>query len=816
MSAAAAPIPTDDPLEAAREVLRRFWKYPDFRPGQDQAVRNVLSGGDALIVMPTGGGKSLCYQVPAMLLPGVTLVVSPLISLMKDQVDALEAVGLPATFLNSSLPAGEMSARLAAAARGAYKLVYVAPERFDSDAFQARLGALDVSLLAVDEAHCVSEWGHDFRPSYLRLGAARRRLGDPPVAALTATATEEVRRDIVRQLGLRHPRVLVTGFDRRNLVWHVLRAKNDSEKDRMLLKLLRGREGSAIVYASTRKNVDALTLLLKGAGVPAVGYHAGLGDGDRKRLQDRFMSGDARVVVATNAFGMGIDKGDVRIVVHYNMPGNLEAYYQEAGRAGRDGGPADCVLLHAYQDRFTHEFFINAANPPRSAVEGVMAALRRGASADGVCLLPMDQLARVADHVDNDRQAASAVRVLEQFGLVKQSRAGAPAVRLRLVATPKRISAELGGREAELHFLRALWRLGGGEGVYRGAELEWRQLARAAGGRDAAVALLEALGEGGFVEWRPSGGEGVWVLDRDTPVSRLPVDWGALEEKRRRDLRKLDKMQIYAYTKECRRGFVLGYFGDAAAMDFCGACDNCLREGQTLAELVGIRRGEPDEPKLPRTSPGERRARRAARGEAATAPPRGPADQLRDRLRKLRRDLSRKHGVPAFAVFNDATMQGIVERAPTTPEALLEVPGMRRHVLDRYGAPLLDLLRRHAKSAPGAVTSSDAGSDEKRSQGPRTSVPGHRNAPHAADRVVEPAAEPTPEQSALYGRLKALRTRLAKEQGLPSYCVFADKTLVALARARPTTGAEMLRVDGVGQAKLQKYGEAFLELLREG
>jgi ATP-dependent DNA helicase RecQ len=240
-----------------------------------------------------------------------------------------------------------MSERLNGAEQGRYKLLYVAPERFDSDAFQHRLATLDVSLLAIDEAHCVSEWGHDFRPSYLRLGRVRKLLRNPPIAALTATATEEVRRDIVRQLGLRNPAVLVTGFDRRNLIWHVLKAKNDSEKDRMLLKLLRGREGSSIVYASTRKNVDALTSLLNGSGVPCVGYHAGLLDRDRKRIQDRFMSGDSRVVVATNAFGMGIDKSDVRIVVHYNMPGNLEAYYQEAGRAGRDGGPSDCVLLHA-------------------------------------------------------------------------------------------------------------------------------------------------------------------------------------------------------------------------------------------------------------------------------------------------------------------------------------------------------------------------------------------------------------------------------------------------------------------------------------
>ena len=803
-----AAVPSAPPaagvLDAAREVLRRFWGYPDFRPGQDQAVTNVLAGGDSLTIMPTGGGKSLCYQVPALLLPGATLVVSPLISLMKDQVDALEAVGVPATFLNSSLSGTEMSARIAGAARGDFKLVYVAPERFDAEGFLERLGALTVSLLAVDEAHCVSEWGHDFRPSYLRLRRVRERLGGPPVAALTATATDEVRRDIVRQLGLERPRVLVTGFDRRNLVWHVLPAKNDSEKDRLLLKLLRGREGSSIVYASTRKSVDALTALLRGSGVPAVGYHAGLPDGDRKRLQDRFMSGETRAVVATNAFGMGIDKPDVRIVVHYNMPGNLEAYYQEAGRAGRDGGQSDCVLLHAYPDRFTHEFFIAASNPPRRGVEEVLQALRAGCNADGVYSLSLEVLAKAADHLENDRQAASAVRVLEQFGLVKQARAGRDAVRLRLIATPKRIAAELPEHSAELGFLRAVWRAGGGETLYRGAELEWRQLARAAGGVQAAGGLLDSLREGGFLEWSATRGEGVWVLDRETPVAGLPIDWRALEEKRQRDLRKLQKMQIYAYTRECRRGFVLQYFGDVAAMDHCGACDNCLREGEGLAARLGIAPREPPGARPPRATREQRREGRAARregfdlGRDGTRAPRSPADLRCDRLRALRRELSRKHGVPAFAVFSDAVMRELAERAPASPEELLGVPGVTPRLLERFGAPVLQLLQGAGGGAEGEAPLSS-----------RTAV---RRAAAAGD----DAERPTPEQSARYCRLKALRTELAREAGLPAFCVFGDRTLVELARARPTTPAEMLAVSGVGRAKLEKYGEAFLRVLREG
>ena len=772
--AASESAPAADVLDPAREVLRRYWKYTDFRPGQDQAVRNVLAGGDSLTIMPTGGGKSLCYQVPALLLPGVTLVVSPLISLMKDQVDALEAAGVPATFVNSTLPVGEMQARLDAAERGDVKLLYVAPERFDAEGFRRRLARLSVSLLAVDEAHCVSEWGHDFRPSYLRLGGVRELLGGPPVAALTATATPEVRDDIVRQLRLRDAAVLVTGFDRRNLVWHVLRAKNESEKDRLLLRLLKGREGSAIVYASTRKNVDALTGLLNGMGTRTVGYHAGLPDRDRKRIQDEFMSGRTPVVVATNAFGMGIDKGDVRIVVHYNMPGNLEAYYQEAGRAGRDGGPSDCVLLHSYPDRFTHEFFINAAHPPRKAVEAALTALRERADSDGLFSLPVADLARTVSGIESDRQAASAVRVLEQFGLVRQTYGGGPQpVRVRLLALPERISRELGERPDALNFLRALWKAGGGEALYRGRELEWRVLDRAAGGRDRAVPLLDALQDEGFVEWRVLSGEGVWVLDRETPVSRIPVDWAGLAERKRRELGKLQQVQAYAYADGCRRGFVLRYFGDPAAMRECGACDNCLGSGPALA-------GRDDE-KLPTRSG----RMRAPRKERAPRRARGDRDRLGDRLRSVRREIANREGLPPYMIVSDGVLDALAAQRPTTPDALLEVPGVNERMADAIGHALLEAVR-----------------DETGGGG------------EARERV--PVAPPTAEERELYGQLKELRTRLAKEAELPAYCVFADRTLIELAKRRPQNTRDFLDVPGVGPRKLEQYGDHFLELLRAG
>jgi len=353
-------------LETARAALHEHFGYPAFRPGQEAAVESVLGGRDTLVVLPTGGGKSLCYQVPALILPKLTVVISPLISLMKDQVDALESRGLPATFVNSTLTSSQVADRLSRAMRGDVKMLYVAPERFDFGTTAERLRDAGVSLLAVDEAHCISEWGHDFRPSYLRIASVREKLGWPPTVALTATATPHVRTDIVTQLKLDSPTTIITGFDRKNLSYHVLPTKTDQDKDDALVHLLKANDGLAVVYASTRKAVERIAALLDRSRIPAAAYHAGLDDAKRHAVQESFMTEKVRAIVATNAFGMGIDKPNVRLVLHYAMPGTLEAYYQEAGRAGRDGDRATCYLLHAFPDRFTHEFFIKGAYPERA------------------------------------------------------------------------------------------------------------------------------------------------------------------------------------------------------------------------------------------------------------------------------------------------------------------------------------------------------------------------------------------------------------------------------------------------------------------
>jgi ATP-dependent DNA helicase RecQ len=666
-------------LQNARDVLKRAFGYEKFRPGQEAAVSAILSGRDTVVVLPTGGGKSLCFQVPALLMPGLTVVVSPLISLMKDQVDALNAKGLPAAFINSTLTSGQVSDRLARVERGEIKLLYVAPERFDYGRTAERLRKAGVSLLAIDEAHCISQWGHDFRPSYLRVKDVHEELGSPTTIALTATATPDVRADIIRQLALRDPETIITGFDRPNLTYFVIPVKNDSDKERRIVEILRKHEGLAVIYASTRKAVDYLTTVLERARISSAGYHAGLDDARRHEVQEAFMTERIRAIVATNAFGMGIDKPNVRLVIHYAMPGTLEAYYQEAGRAGRDGQHSDVFLLHAFPDRFTHEFFIKGSYPERGVVEQTYEALRKLSDKQGFVDAQPQDLVRLIKAKVNSREIEGAIRVLEKSGAAASSNGEQARVHVRLLATPERIRRELTGEaNSELGLLRALWR-GVGSALNSGAVIDLDGLPPGFAGFARSSPLLESLQQRQFLAWERLGA-GLYLADKNAPLTKYRIDWALIDRRRAAELSKLQAVQKYAYTKECRRGFVLRYFGDPAARQRCEGCDNCL--GITVlaeeSEAAPVARRAKKSPAL--------RERRPTHDDVTLGP---TEERALAALKTVRTRIAREEQVPPYIVFSDRTLAELAIRRPRSLHAFQDVRGVGPMKLERYGERFL-------------------------------------------------------------------------------------------------------------------------------
>jgi ATP-dependent DNA helicase RecQ len=410
-----APLPH---LEDAQQALVRHFGLAEFRTGQAEVVDAVLSGRNVVVVMPTGAGKSLCYQLPAMLLDGLTLVVSPLISLMKDQVDQLTARGIKATFLNSSLTDLERQERMRGLRQGEYKLLYVAPERLRSAVFLEMLQGLNVQLFAIDEAHCISQWGHDFRPDYAGLGRVRKALRPPRTVALTATATPEVQEDITRSLLMKDPKVFVAGFDRPNLFLQVTAVSGDDERAAHASQWA-GHGGSGIVYCATRKAAERLHTSLTREGHDAILYHAGLNDSERREAQEAFMAQDDVVAVATNAFGMGIDKPNIRFVLHANIPRAVEAYYQEIGRAGRDRKPAHAVLLFNHADVFTQQRMIESSHPSEVVFSDLWNTL---VSLDGP--YEKGQAALAGAIGCSEQEVSAAVKVLEREGLLSISVSG--------------------------------------------------------------------------------------------------------------------------------------------------------------------------------------------------------------------------------------------------------------------------------------------------------------------------------------------------------------------------------------------------------
>jgi ATP-dependent DNA helicase RecQ len=570
-------------LRRARALLEQHWGHAAFRPGQAEAVAGALAGEDALVILPTGGGKSVCYQVPALMVDGFVLVVSPLIALMHDQVAALDARGVEAAFIDSTLSYRAIEQCWTDAEHGRFDLLYVSPERLQSERFRARAGRLPVALLAVDEAHCVSTWGHHFRPDYRKIPEARALLGEPPTMAVTATAPPEVRRDIVSGLQLRKPRRVIEGFDRPNLVWSVFQT---AEKRKRLRAVVEGVDGSGLVYASTRRGAKTWAGWLKSEGVSADFYHAGRAAEERAEVQADWQADRTRIVVATNAFGMGIDKSDVRFVAHVNLPASLEAYYQQAGRAGRDGARAHAVLLCQPSDADTRRALIESGHPTGSEVNAVYTAVCNlgqvplGSQPEEPLAVDPDAVERLTDF--SRGKVRSAIELLERAGAwtkrTPHPRFGL--LRFEYPADALRRRTQSMKNRALAGFLAALLRTVHAEAFARWRDVDLRLLARRTGlAQPRLVRGLAFLESQGVLRWRPPGR--AMEVELATPRTQsFPVDHETVRQARRRAERRLRDVERYARSPACRRRFLLAHFGEAHPPR-CGRCDVCLGRHET-------------------------------------------------------------------------------------------------------------------------------------------------------------------------------------------------------------------------------------------
>jgi ATP-dependent DNA helicase RecQ len=777
----AEPVPLPDSFDVVpvsvqersklKEAARRLFGFGDLLPGQAEIMACALRGEDVLAVLPTGGGKSLCYQLPALSDPsGVTLVISPLIALMKDQVDKLPTGSAAlATTINSSLEGDELRRRLEGVRAGQYRLVYAAPERLRQPPFLHALRQAGMNRLVVDEVHCVSMWGHDFRPDYLYIAEARQRLGNPPLLAMTATAPPRVRLDIVQRLG--KMRIIAGDVLRSNLRLEVFYAHNQDEKLQYLLAFCRHEPGSGIVYAGTRVRCEELAELLRSQGVAAIHYHAGIDN--RAEMQDEFMSGRARIVVATIAFGMGIDKPDIRFILHYEPSASIEAYYQEAGRAGRDGLPARCVMMYAPADRATLTRRARRDELSEDFLRDTYAAIKKNLQGAHVGRVATDDLRRELQTEETSVRVA--VSALEQTRLVRRWPDVPRTVSLRLKQAAPEAERDLGA------LCLACGLQPGRVVTHDPLDVAQRANLDAAGLEDHMLAWSEE----GFLECRASARDPLLELLPPPPDSRERIRT-LLEQYEKVQAQRVAEIVAYANTRRCRHGHINAYLG-GRTVTRCTSCDNCQPQGPQRADhdlpdegaqlqailqaaahgwgrhsLAMILRGDPKAPPAAKNAPGF--GALAFRSEGA--------------LGKMF-DLLQQRG---FLQASQLEHGGF----------MLQLTAAGRRALNDPGA-LRGLVQPAARPAPRGATPKRKG---RGSDGP-------------AD--ISSVADDDP----LFERLRAWRLDKAREAKVSPFLVAHNSLLRNIVAARPHDERELLAVKGMGPRKLEQYGAELLRLVRE-
>lgn len=837
-----------DERDQVLTTLRNVFGLEAFREGQRDIIDSILAGRDVIAVMPTGGGKSLCYQLPAMLLPGLTLVVSPLIALMKDQVDQLQSQGLPATLINSTLSPEEQRRRLEHAAAGGIKLLYVAPERFRSPRFLQALASTDVSLFAVDEAHCLSQWGHDFRPDYLRLPRAIAALGRPPVAAFTATATSDVRADIARNLHLVEPQTFFAGIDRDNLFVRFEYPEGKGEQDqkvRLIVKEIKKRKDEqGIIYASTRKNVERISQRLKDLGLSVMPYHAGMDEAERTRAQDDFMRGASQVIVATNAFGMGVDKADIRFVIHHDFPGSVEAYYQEVGRAGRDGQEALCLTLFSERDRFIQDFFLAGSNPSREVIERVHAFLvERG---EERVEMTVAEIAEALPDIGNGMAIATSLKILERFSVIDRGFRGESPARIRLKVDVARLMERLERAPIQRAVAAALEEVADGD-LRAGASLDLGHLAYESGlTREQVSRVLTELGRMSSVDYEPPfRGRATRVLIRD---EALPIDWDLLAEKARRDRMKIDTMVLFARSGACRKWFLRRYFMDEGGALSCGCCDRCVDASdadlenaarRTERELERIRQGH--SPRL------RRRARSGSRPTGNQASDASPLSgdrllmvrkilaciaRMRGRFGRLRvaqvlkgsrdKDLLRwdLDRLSTYGILADLRLDDIVALI----DELIDAGFVRTESIEtanRYPIEVIALSDRGREAMHDRIPvilpwpAGLCGEGRDAADGERQRESTKRHDASSRKRNSTRPDDLSADERTLFHKLSAWRRHIARQEGVPLYVVMNNETMNELARRCPLSLDALFSIRGMGKTRVSRYGQALVALCLE-
>lgn len=577
----------DKLFNKALQKLQKHWGFPGFRPGQDKAVRSVIEGNETLVLFPTGGGKSLCYQVPALVLDGLTIVISPLVALMEDQVEQLHQKNVPCTFINSTLNTNEIEQRLINARNGMYKLLYCAPERLHTPLFQHELQNLKPTLIAVDEAHCISEWGHDFRPKYRLIKEVMEPVAEKVRwLALTATATPEVRDDIINVLDFKKPVVISRGFDRPNLKWWVYSA---NDRNKAIVRMVSKNNSSGLIYAGTRKMCDELAeSLQKQTGRKTAAYHAGLDSVTRSRIQEAWINGKIPLVVATNAFGMGIDKPDCRYVIHHDPPGSLEAYYQEAGRAGRDGDLSYTMLcykkgdIHRLKDQIIRSY--PTLEQLHTAYNGICDSLdlAAGSQTEQPVVLNLDSVSRRTQLTKPFILAA--LKVFDRLGIIELIKEYSNEIGIRFLTDTNGIRSlgeQPGYNPDKARFVQDIFRIYGPESISVPVYIDARYIAERTGYTvNRIVSGLDVLQNEQLLQYRLADDNPLVKLNH-ARESKPNIDRKSVENYRNILLKKLVHVEGYAETGDCRSRYLRIYFGETNPTA-CGICDNCMKAKKKL------------------------------------------------------------------------------------------------------------------------------------------------------------------------------------------------------------------------------------------